>query len=144
MKLNNIFTSGAVFPAGKTIRIFGTGKGECEIEFADVKKSVKSEDDIWCAEFPAMEYGGPYTLNFTSGGERVTLNDIYIGEVYLFGGQSNIAFMLKASTLLLACSSGSVFSTSSYLPDFQEHCKCRQMMFVLVLLLLHRCLCRIP
>ena len=97
MKLNNIFTSGAVFPAGKTIRIFGTGKGECEIEFADVKRSVKSEDDIWCAEFPAMEYGGPYTLNFTSGGERVTLNDIYIGEVYLFGGQSNIAFMLKAS-----------------------------------------------
>ena len=97
MRLNNIFTSGAVFPKGKTIRIFGTGKGECEIEFAGIKKSLKSEDDVWCAEFPPMQYGGPYTLIFTSDGERVELNDIYIGEVYLFGGQSNIAFMLKAS-----------------------------------------------
>lgn len=97
MKLSPMFTSGAVLPANKPIRIFGTGEGTCEIEFAGIKKKIVSEKECWCVEFPAMQYGGPYTLSLQNDGECATLNDIHIGEVYLFGGQSNIAFMLKSS-----------------------------------------------
>ena len=97
MKLSPIFTSNAVFPANKPIRIFGTGKGECEIEFAGIKKKIISENEAWCEELPAMEYGGPFSLRFSSGETALTLENIYIGEVYLFSGQSNIAFMLCSS-----------------------------------------------
>ena len=44
-----------------------------------------------------MDFGGPYELIFECDDEAVSLNDIYIGEVYLFSGQSNMAFKLKES-----------------------------------------------
>lgn len=97
MKLSPMFTSGAVLPANKPIKIFGVGKGACTVEFANIRKEIVSENDTWCTEFPAMEYGGPYTLVFENEEERVILNDIYVGEVYLCFGQSNMAFMLKSS-----------------------------------------------
>ena len=97
MKLSSIFTSNAVLPAKKPIRIFGEGNGKCEIEFAGIKKVIVSNEETWCAEFPAMEYGGPYTITFKTEDSLVCLDEIYIGEVYLFAGQSNIAFMLSSS-----------------------------------------------
>lgn len=97
MKLNSIFTSGAVLPAGKPLRIFGEGEGKGIITFAGVTKEVLSEEGFFLAEFPPMQYGGPYTISLSSKEECVTLNDIYIGEVYLFAGQSNMEFVLKSS-----------------------------------------------
>ena len=97
MELSSIFTSNAVFPANNPIRIFGVGSGKCEIEFAGIKKKAESSEETWCVEFPAMEYGGPYTLEVVLNGEKITLSDIYIGEVYLFAGQSNMQFKLKMS-----------------------------------------------
>ena len=94
MKLGDIFTSGMVFAAKKTIRIFGSGEGSAEVTFAGQTRTVVSTGDTWCTEFPPMEYGGPYELKFQGDGEPVLLNDLYIGEVYLFSGQSNMAFTL--------------------------------------------------
>lgn len=97
MKLNNIFNSHAVFAKGLPVRIYGEGKGTAEITFAGQKKTVVSEDEKWMTEFPAMEYGGPYTLEAAFEDKKVTLTDIYIGEVYLFAGQSNMQFKVKQS-----------------------------------------------
>ena len=97
MQLNPIFSNGAVLPAKKPFRIFGSGKGCATVELCTNKKTVVSEGDFWEVEFPPMEYGGPYTLTFECDGEKTEISDIYVGEVYLFAGQSNIAFMLRAS-----------------------------------------------
>jgi sialate O-acetylesterase len=84
-----------VFASGKPIRIFGTGKGKAEIIFANVSKTIVSEQEQWLVEFPPMECGGPYELTFVSDGETVNFTDIYVGEVYLFAGQSNMQFKVK-------------------------------------------------
>ena len=97
MKLDPIFTSHAVFAAHKPVRVYGTGNGVAEVSFAGQTQKIVGRDGAWFAEFPPMEYGGPYQLTFTHGDERVGLDDIYVGEVYLFAGQSNMQFKLKES-----------------------------------------------
>ena len=69
MKLNQIFASNMVLPAKRPIRIFGTGRGEADIKFNGSTAHVISNDDKWCVTLPAMEYGGPYTLEFIADGK---------------------------------------------------------------------------
>lgn len=97
MKFSPLFTDHAVLAAHRPIKIFGEGVGKASISIAGITMEVSSKEGHWCAEFPPMEYGGPYELKLESGAEVTTLSDIYIGEVYLFSGQSNMAFMLKES-----------------------------------------------
>jgi|GEM_PF-918871 len=97
MKLADVFSSDMVFAANKPIRIFGNGQGSATVTFAGTCQTVVSHTPTWCVEFAPMEYGGPYTLAFSSDGETVTLERIYIGEVYLFAGQSNMSFSLQES-----------------------------------------------
>ena len=97
MKFSPMFTDHAVLAAHRPIKIFGEGVGKALVSISDITMEVSSKNGHWCVEFPAMEYGGPYELKLESGAEVLTLSDIYIGEVYLFSGQSNMAFMLKES-----------------------------------------------
>ena len=102
MKLNEIYTSGMVFPRQKPIRICGSGKGTVRIEFAETVKVLESETEKWCMEFPPMESGGPYEMKVIFDNEVILLNDIWVGEVYLFAGQSNIEMLLKDTNTLLS------------------------------------------
>ncbi len=115
MKLNAIFGSHMVFAADLPIRIYGKGRGEATITFASKTISTVSDGEDWLVEFPAMEYGGPYDLTFVSNGETTVFNDIYIGEVYLFAGQSNMQFKLKESSaskeMYEACNRLRLYST---------------------------------
>ena len=97
MRLNEIFCDGAVFAANKPIRIFGTGGGLAEIEFFGKSYSAEMVGAKWEMELPPMPYGGPYEMNVTLDGRKQTLHDIYIGDVYLLAGQSNMQFKLKES-----------------------------------------------
>lgn len=97
MKLNSIFSSNMVFAANKSIRVFGEGEGEIKVTFAGSETKTISENGKWEAEFEPMDYGGPFELKITSGSEEISLNDIYVGEVYLCAGQSNIEFKMRES-----------------------------------------------
>ncbi len=95
MKLDKLFTSHMVFAENKPIRLWGEGDGECEIIFANTSKKAVSENGKWSVEFSPMQSGGPYTLTFFHNGLVVTLDDIWVGHVYLFAGQSNIELKLN-------------------------------------------------
>lgn len=97
MKLNKIFTSHMVLPAHKTTSVYGEGKGKATVTFNGITKEIISESDAWRVEFPPMEYGGPYAMEIDLDGEKTVLDDIYVGEVYLFSGQSNMAFRISDS-----------------------------------------------
>lgn len=99
MNLNKIFTSHMVFAANKPIRVYGEGSGRCSISFAGIIKEAVSYGDKWHIEFPEMKCGGPYILTAEFEDETVVLDDIYIGEVYLFCGQSNIEFRMEETNL---------------------------------------------
>lgn len=97
MRLNDLFCDGAVFQANKPIRIFGTGGGRLEINFCGNRFESENVGARWEAELPAMPYGGPYELEITLDGRKRVLHDIYIGDVYILAGQSNMQFKLRES-----------------------------------------------
>ena len=96
--LNCIFTNGAVFSANLPIRVFGGGHGSVEGVFCGEKAVASAYGDGWKLEFSPRGYGGPYTMELSLDGEKVTLVDLYVGEVILCAGQSNMQFKLKEST----------------------------------------------
>ena len=52
--------------------------------------TVKSRE--WEIYLPKMNAGGPYELTIISESGRFTITDVYVGEVYLCSGQSNMEF----------------------------------------------------
>ena len=103
MKLHSIFTSHMVFAAGKPIRVYGTGEGVATVTLNGVTATAVSENGAWMAILPAMPYGGPYTLCANLDGEEITLTDVYVGEVYLMAGQSNMQFKMSESSSPAEC-----------------------------------------
>ncbi len=95
MKLNSIFTDHMVFAANKPIRIYGEGEGTIRVEFAHQCVEVCAENGKWLAELEPMERGGAYELRVCSNAEEAILRDIYVGEVYLCAGQSNMQVQLQ-------------------------------------------------
>ncbi len=48
----------------------------------------------WTLNLATPSAGGPYTVSI-SGSDRITLNDVWIGEVWICSGQSNMAMTLS-------------------------------------------------
>ena len=97
MRLNDLICDGVIFQANKPIRIFGTGGGSVEIELCSNNYSEIKIGTEWCAELPPMDYGGPYERKVTLDGRERIIRDVYIGDVYVLAGQSNLQFKLKES-----------------------------------------------
>ena len=51
----------------------------------------------WTATLPKMEAGGPYEAVITAGRKTIKLRDIYVGEVWLCSGQSNMEMPVSAT-----------------------------------------------
>ena len=96
MKLASVFTDHAVFQKGVPIRIFGEGRGHIKVEFLSYVEEATADAESWCITLPKQDaYSGPHTMKITLDGEQITLSDIYIGEVWIAAGQSNMEMPLK-------------------------------------------------
>jgi sialate O-acetylesterase len=49
----------------------------------------------WFVELPAMNAGGPYSMTIESGGQQISITDVYIGDVWLASGQSNMELQVS-------------------------------------------------
>lgn len=97
MELNPIFTNGAVLQAEKPLRIFGTGTGLLSLRVEGRRFEGKMDSERWCVTLPALPYGGPYELRAVLDGRESVLTDLWAGDVYVLGGQSNMQFKLRES-----------------------------------------------
>ena len=95
MRLNPIFTSHMVFAADKPVRIYGEGEGDITVSMAGQIKKTAAQNGKWMAELEKMPCGGPYELIISSGTEKIVLEDVWMGQVYLCAGQSNMQLRLE-------------------------------------------------
>lgn len=80
-----------------TIAGLASSNVSVEIEFNNNKYTTQSNAlGKWEVSLPAMKAGGPYTIKISAGRERILLEDILFGDVYLASGQSNMAFQLQS------------------------------------------------
>lgn len=95
IKLNGIFSDGAVLPHDKPFKIYGESDGETSVYFNGVKRTIMPVLGRFFAEFPPMPCGGAYQIEAVCGSDKVVVNDVYVGDVYLVAGQSNVMFKVK-------------------------------------------------
>ena len=69
--------------AGKTVAVKCPWNGK-------TYKTAVGDDGKWKISIPTAEAGGPYTITVKSGKEKVEINDVYLGEVWICSGQSNM------------------------------------------------------
>lgn len=93
--VNPYFSHGAVLQEGEEIKIFGTGPNNTRItvQLADKKLSTKvQETGKWEVAFRDIDTGGPYGLEIISDEKNLRVDSLYVGEVWLAMGQSNMAW----------------------------------------------------
>jgi sialate O-acetylesterase len=99
LKLHAIFASNMVLQRDKPITVWGwaePGKTVSVELGAEKAEAVAGEGKgRWEVTFPGREASAePQTLAVTAGDEKVELNNIVVGDVWVMTGQSNMAFAL--------------------------------------------------
>lgn len=95
-----VFTDHAVLQRGQPIRVWGGARpGEAvELSLGEAKASATADaQGRWSATFPARQPGAALTLTAEAGGERQTISDLLVGDVWLCSGQSNMEYPLRRS-----------------------------------------------
>lgn len=68
---------------------------EIMIDFLNHEYHCHVQNVRWCLELFLENIGEPYSMIFKENGEDMILDDIYIGDVYFAGEQSNMEFKMK-------------------------------------------------
>ncbi len=89
VKLPQILSDGMVLQRNDSIRIWGTADPKEEIHLRFLKKNHATQADTdgrWEIMLPPRKAGGPYTMEING----TAIHNIYIGDVWLTSGQSNM------------------------------------------------------
>lgn len=100
LSLPPIFGNGMVMQRMQPVEFYGKANaGEKVTIRFDKKKSTVTADASgrWRAEFPARPAGGPYTADIQSHSGHYTIQDIWMGEVWLCSGQSNMELTVRST-----------------------------------------------
>ncbi len=102
MRLNQLFSDGAVFQRRIPIPVFGWTDPDSVVEITFNGKlfcGMAGKDGAFLIRLAAMEAGGPYTMQVrnTRTGDAAEVTDILVGEVWLASGQSNMEYPINVS-----------------------------------------------
>ncbi|MBR1889623.1 MAG: sialate O-acetylesterase [Alloprevotella sp.] len=102
LQLPRLFSDGMVLQRHRPLSFYGTANAgqRVKVVFNGKKASaVANPQGRWHVTFSPMEAGGPFTATISTSDSTLTLRDVYVGEVWLCSGQSNMEYTLsQAST----------------------------------------------
>ena len=102
VKLPPIIGHHMVLQQKSETRLWGKAKAGAKVEvitsWNGTTYSVNADGQgNWLLPVKTTAAGGPYSITFNDG-EALTLNDVYLGEVWLCSGQSNMEMPMKGFT----------------------------------------------
>ncbi|NEG69530.1 sialate O-acetylesterase [Bifidobacterium choloepi] len=93
MRLSSLFADGCVLQQGVPVPVWGTGhpgkRFVVTVQGGSVE-DVVSEDGHWRVEIGPLDAGGPFVLDVMVDGAVVAERVVYVGEVVICAGQSNM------------------------------------------------------
>ncbi|WP_197428916.1 carboxypeptidase-like regulatory domain-containing protein [Phnomibacter ginsenosidimutans] len=100
-RMPDFFSNGMVLQQQTAAPIWGTDKPNVKVTIkASWGKQATTTTDAsgrWKLTLPTPAAGGPYNINI-SASNNIELNDVWIGEVWLCSGQSNMEMPVKGYT----------------------------------------------
>lgn len=110
-----IFQSGMVMQRGKNLKIWGEANPGADVLVQiQGRKAVTTTDPEgkWLVELPPLTVSLNEKLEITAGEEKLTFDDIAIGEVFVASGQSNMEFLMRyeknKADILDSCENGRI------------------------------------
>lgn len=100
LKVPATYSDNMVLQRDQPICISGTAnKGaNIKVKFAGMKAKTKaSANGEWSVNFKALPAGGPYELTIETDDERLHYQNVWMGDVWICSGQSNMEFPLASS-----------------------------------------------
>lgn len=100
LRVAGIFGDRMVLQRETDAPIWGWGEAGAKVTVSPSwqKATVETTADDggrWKASLPTPKAGGPFTITVQSGGAKVALKDVLIGEVWVCSGQSNMQWKLR-------------------------------------------------
>jgi sialate O-acetylesterase len=100
LRVHNIFGSSMVIQRDKPITIWGWAASgrKVSVQFGEAKAEAVAagESGRWEVTFPAQPVNSVgQKLTVTSGDDKIEMDNILIGDVWVMNGQSNMAFQLS-------------------------------------------------
>lgn len=101
LSLAAVFGEHMVLQRDQPLQLWGRGEPGAEVVLSLGPLRAQARvgvDGRWGSTLPGtLPAGGPHALNVTSGGASLRRVDVWIGDVWLCGGQSNMAWPLAQS-----------------------------------------------
>lgn len=100
LSLPDVFGEGMVLQQKGVNNIWGTAQpaSTVQVEIQGKKATTKvATDGSWMTFVKGLRAGGPYVLKVQSGTDSISLSEVYVGEVWLATGQSNMERKLSMS-----------------------------------------------
>jgi sialate O-acetylesterase len=100
LRLARLFGDGMVVQRDAAIPVWGWAAPGDTVTVTFAGRTERATADgagAWRVTFPAMAAGGPHSLTVQSGGERIALGDVMIGDVWVASGQSNMEMTVAAA-----------------------------------------------
>lgn len=97
VRLPRLVSDGMVIQRGTKVRIWGwAAPGEkVTVRFAgETLRATTDDSRHWEVLLPAHGSGGPYNLD-VDGINHIALHNVYVGEVWVCGGQSNMDITME-------------------------------------------------
>ncbi|WP_240919884.1 sialate O-acetylesterase [Paraglaciecola sp. 20A4] len=101
LSLSPLFSDHMVLQRDKPVRVWGEGPENHSITVTLLNQSYATQTDEnghWQVMLPAHAKAGPFSLTI-SANKIITINDVYYGEVWIAGGQSNMEWKLKGDVI---------------------------------------------
>ena len=98
LRLAKVFADQMVLQRGKPIPVWGWGVPGEQVSVSlelDRQEATVDPNGKWKLEMPTREAGGPYVFEVRSGIETVVFRDVWVGEVWLCSGQSNMEWEVR-------------------------------------------------
>ncbi|MDR3133747.1 MAG: beta galactosidase jelly roll domain-containing protein [Prevotellaceae bacterium] len=89
VRLPRLISDGMVLQRDAQLKLWGWADPAENVTLTFNKKSYRAAADAkgyWEVQVPAQKAGGPYSMRINN----ITLNDIYVGDVWVCSGQSNM------------------------------------------------------
>jgi len=98
VKLAGLFTDDMVLQQGIEVPVWGSANdGEkVTVEIQGQQAAATADNGKWMVRLEPLKAGGPFEMR-VSGKSAITLRNVMVGEVWVCGGQSNMAFGLSRS-----------------------------------------------
>eukprot|EP00752_Nemacystus_decipiens_P014111 g12547.t1 len=129
LKVANVFSDHMVLQQKRVLNIWGWAKPGDKVTVTFItedgnglpRRAVAGDDGKWLAQFPPITADGkPMTLRVSSGDQTIEFKDVYLGEVWICSGQSNMNWPVERSANPEQVAAGADHPTIRLLPVTQH------------------------